>query len=98
MEDIKAKTLIAYFSHAGQNYTHGGIGYLEVGNTEVVAKKLHKQLKWKWKGLRNSRIESLNGLHTLEYAEQIGLDRASGGWQACKGGSCQRSWPGWSIF
>jgi flavodoxin len=37
-----AKTLIAYFSHAGQNYTHGGIGYLEVGNTEVVAKKLHK--------------------------------------------------------
>ena len=37
-----AKTLIAYFSHAGQNYTHGGIGNLEVGNTEVVAKKLHK--------------------------------------------------------
>ena len=37
-----AKVLIAYFSHAGQNYTHGGIGYLEVGNTEVVAKKLHK--------------------------------------------------------
>lgn len=37
-----AKTLIAYFSHVGQNYTHGGIGNLEVGNTEVVAKKLHK--------------------------------------------------------
>ena len=36
------KTLIAYFSHAGQNYTHGGIGNLEVGNTEVVVKKLHK--------------------------------------------------------
>ena len=33
------KVLIAYFSHAGQNYTHGGIGHLEVGNTEVVAKK-----------------------------------------------------------
>ena len=35
------KTLIAYFSHAGQNYSHGGIRNLPVGNTEVVAKKLH---------------------------------------------------------
>ena len=39
-----AKTLIAYFSHAGQNYSHGGIRNLEVGNTEVVAKKLHAML------------------------------------------------------
>lgn len=39
-----AKTLIAYFSHAGQNYTHGGIGYLEIGNTEVAAKKLNKMV------------------------------------------------------
>jgi len=36
-----AKTLIAYFSHAGQNYSHGGIRELPVGNTEVVAKKIH---------------------------------------------------------
>ena len=36
-----AKTLIAYFSHAGQNYSHGSIRNLPVGNTEVVAKKLH---------------------------------------------------------
>ena len=36
-----AKTLIAYFSHAGQNYSHGSIRNLEVGNTEVIAKKLH---------------------------------------------------------
>lgn len=36
-----AKVLIAYFSHAGQNYSHGGIRNLPVGNTEVVAKKLH---------------------------------------------------------
>lgn len=33
-----AKTLIAYFSHAGQNYSHGQIRDLPVGNTEVVAK------------------------------------------------------------
>ena len=39
-----AKTLIAYFSHAGQNYSHGGIKNLKVGNTEVVAKKLHAML------------------------------------------------------
>lgn len=36
-----AKTLIAYFSHAGQNYSHGSICNLPVGNTEVVAKKIH---------------------------------------------------------
>ena len=39
-----AKILIAYFSHAGQNYSHGGIHNLPVGNTEVVAKKLHAML------------------------------------------------------
>ena len=36
-----SRILIAYFSHAGQNYSHGGIKNLDVGNTEVVAKKLH---------------------------------------------------------
>ncbi len=36
-----SKTLIAYFSHAGQNYSHGSIRNLSVGNTEVVAKKIH---------------------------------------------------------
>ena len=35
-----AKALIAYFSYAGQNYSHGGIR----GNTEVVAKKLQAML------------------------------------------------------
>ena len=37
-----SKTLIAYFSHAGQNYSHGAIRNLPVGNTEVVAKKINK--------------------------------------------------------
>lgn len=32
--------LIAYFSHAGQNYVNGEIVELAVGNTEVAAKKL----------------------------------------------------------
>lgn len=32
--------LIAYFSHAGQNYANGTIVNLPVGNTEVVARKL----------------------------------------------------------
>lgn len=36
-----AKILIAYFSHAGQNYSHGSIRNLPVGNTEVAAKKIH---------------------------------------------------------
>lgn len=39
-----AKTLIAYFSHAGQNYSHGAIVDLPVGNTEVVAHKIHDKI------------------------------------------------------
>ena len=39
-----SKILIAYFSHAGQNYSHGSIRNLPIGNTEVVAKKLHAML------------------------------------------------------
>lgn len=39
-----AKTLIAYFSHAGQNYSHGSIRNLPTGNTEVVAKKIHAMI------------------------------------------------------
>lgn len=39
-----AKTLIAYFSHAGQNYSHGSIRDLPVGNTEVVAKNIRDTL------------------------------------------------------
>lgn len=33
-----SKNLIAYFSRRGNNYSNTGIKYLEVGNTEVVAK------------------------------------------------------------
>lgn len=40
-----AKTLIAYFSHAGQNYSHGSIRNLTVGNTEVVAKKINELIE-----------------------------------------------------
>lgn len=35
-----AKTLIAYFSHAGENWVNGGIGTLKRGNNEVVVDKL----------------------------------------------------------
>ena len=34
------KTLIAYFSRAGQNYAGGSIVNLPVGNTQVVAEKI----------------------------------------------------------
>lgn len=35
------KTLIAFFSHAGENYAANGLVHIAVGNTEVVANKLH---------------------------------------------------------
>lgn len=36
------RKLIAYFSHAGQNYARGQIVNLAVGNTEVIAQKLRE--------------------------------------------------------
>ena len=34
------KILIVYFSHKGENYVNGKIKNLNVGNTEIVAKKI----------------------------------------------------------
>ena len=36
------KILIAYFSRKGDNYFDSGIRYLEVGNTEIVARKIRE--------------------------------------------------------
>ena len=36
------KTLIAYFSHVGENIADGQIVVLEKGNTEKVAEKIHR--------------------------------------------------------
>mgnify|MGYP002624276085 CR=1 FL=1 len=37
-----AKTLIAFFSRAGENYFNGEMKYLEVGNTEVAVGKIKR--------------------------------------------------------
>lgn len=39
-----SKTLIVFYSRAGQNYVSGNIVDLEVGNTEVVAEKIQRLL------------------------------------------------------
>ena len=36
------KTLVAYFSRAGQNHTPNGLQFLEKGNTEIVAEIIAK--------------------------------------------------------
>ena len=36
------KTLIAYFSHAGENYFDGGLKNLKVGNAKIIAEKTAK--------------------------------------------------------
>lgn len=36
------KTLIAYFSHAGENYFPEGMRYIEVGNAKIIAEKVKK--------------------------------------------------------
>ena len=47
--------LVAYFSRAGENYTNQGIVNLKVGNTEVVAQKIHDLT-----GADLFRIETVN--------------------------------------
>ena len=37
-----AKTLIAYFSRADENYFGGSMRYIEVGNTEVAVGKIRE--------------------------------------------------------
>jgi len=37
-----SKVLIAYYSRRGQNYVAGQIKNLEIGNTEIIAKKIQK--------------------------------------------------------
>ena len=39
-----AKTLIAYFSRADENYFGGDLRYVEVGNTEIVVDKMSKMI------------------------------------------------------
>ena len=39
-----AKTLIAFFSRADENYFGGSMKYIEVGNTEIVAGKIKNMI------------------------------------------------------
>ena len=39
-----AKTLIAFFSRADENYFGGAMRYIEVGNTEIVAGKIKDRI------------------------------------------------------
>ena len=39
-----AKTLIAFFSRADENYFGGAMRYIEVGNTEVAAGKIRDRI------------------------------------------------------
>ena len=39
-----AKTLIAFYSHAGENYVNGGVRFLERGNNEVIVDKIKAAL------------------------------------------------------
>ena len=45
-EDFKmAKTLIAFFSRADENYFGGAMRYIEVGNTEIVVGKIRELIE-----------------------------------------------------
>ena len=38
--DKSVKNIVIYFSRAGYNYVNGEIKYLEIGNIEIIAKKI----------------------------------------------------------
>ena len=37
--------LVAYFSHAGENWVSGGVRYIEVGNTKRLAETIANKLE-----------------------------------------------------
>ena len=39
-----AKTLIAFYSHAGENYVNVGVRFLERGNNEIIVDKIKAAL------------------------------------------------------
>lgn len=39
------KNLIVYFSHRGENYINGKIQDLQIGNTEIIAKKIDEKIE-----------------------------------------------------
>ena len=39
-----SRTLIAYFSRAGENYFGGSLRYIETGNTEIAVNEIRKQI------------------------------------------------------
>ena len=41
-----AKTLIAYFSRADENYFGGAMRYVKVGNTEIVCNLMKELMSW----------------------------------------------------
>jgi len=42
MKTDSKKTLIAYFSHAGENYVNGAMKHLEIGNCKVAAQMIQE--------------------------------------------------------
>ena len=42
-----AKTLIAFFSRADENYFGGAMRYVKIGNTEIVAGIIKERTEWK---------------------------------------------------
>lgn len=57
------KSLIIYFSRAGNNYSNEGIKYIEIGNTEVIANYIKK-----YADADIFKIEPLNE-YPLDYTE-----------------------------
>lgn len=65
----QSKVLIAYFSHAGNNYVNGRIVNLPVGNTEVVANIIQEITKGDI--LKIERVKP----YPLDYRETVDVSR-----------------------
>ena len=66
----KSKTLIAFFSRAGENYAGGSMVNLQVGNTEVAAKMIQKLTKGDTFRIRTGKDYPAGYNETTEVAKQ----------------------------
>ena len=55
MAEAQNKTLVAYFSHTGENYS---VGYINKGNTAIVAEEINKIVKGDLFEIESDRVYS----------------------------------------
>jgi flavodoxin len=76
MEESGGKTLIAFYSRKGQNYSSNGIKDLAIGNTAVVANKIHQLIGGDLFEIETKKPYPEDVKETADVAKREGVEKA----------------------